>query len=307
MKTGRIFNIQRCSTEDGPGLRTTLFMKGCPMQCAWCHNPEGINAGFRIMWIESRCKGCGKCIEICPNAAIAASSDGIITDHEKCDLCGQCVAACLYNAREISGRQITVEEAVDIVKRDRIFYQKSGGGVTVSGGEACLQWEFTRDFLEICKRLSIHTALDTCGFVKTSHLETVLAHTDLVLYDLKVSAEDLHRRFTGVDIDLVLENAHAISQSGKPMWIRIPVIPGRTDSPENIAAIADIIRGLKAVERVDLLPFHRLGEAKYKGLGMAYRMEAGLGPPSKKKMALLAEIVLETVTHPIKVTWESGE
>lgn len=277
-------------------------MKGCPMRCLWCHNPEGIHPHFQIMWIESKCKGCGECIENCPNEAIIATDIGLITDLKKCRVCGQCVEVCLWNAREISGRDITVKEAVNTVKRDKIFYNKSGGGVTVSGGEACLQWEFTRDFLKSCKDQGIHTAIDTCGFVKTEILEKVLDYTDLILYDLKLADEDLHRKYTGVDFDLVVNNAKHISRSNVPMWIRIPIIPGYTDFPENIRDLAAIIKELDNVRRIDLLPYHRLGEAKYKGLGMEYPLERGLAPPSKEKMKALLKIIVDRVSPSIIVT-----
>jgi pyruvate formate lyase activating enzyme len=304
MATGRIFNIQRCATEDGPGLRTTLFFKGCSMRCIWCHNPEGIDPGFQVMWVESRCRRCGACIDVCPNGAISVTASGMLTDVGKCTVCGKCMAACLNNAREISGEEITVEEAVEVAGRDRVFYRKSEGGVTASGGEAGLQWEFVRDFFQCCREKEIHTALDTCGFVKPENLKQLLAYTDLVLYDLKHADRQRHRVYTGVDSDLVLKNARVISESAIPMWIRIPVVPGYTDSPDNIRKLSDIIRKLEAVERVDLLPYHRLGEAKYRGLGMDYRMEQGLATPAKQHMARLAEIVVGTVRAGVTVTWE---
>ncbi len=277
-------------------------MKGCPMRCIWCHNPEGINPQFQIMWIENKCKTCGQCVENCPNEAITATDDGLITDPKKCRVCGQCIEACLYNAREISGRSITVEEAVNTVKRDMIFYKKSGGGITISGGEPCLQWEFTRDFLKCCKALEIHTALDTCGFIKTEILEKILDFTDLVLYDLKLADKSLHRKYTGVDFDLVVDNAERISRLQIPMWIRIPIIPGYTDTPENIRDLAAIINGLKSVERVALLPYHRLGETKYKGLGIRYPLEKGLQSPSKEKMEELLKILTDKINPSVTAT-----
>lgn len=301
-KTAHIFNIQRCSTEDGPGLRTTLFLKGCSMRCAWCHNPEGLNPIFQIMWIESKCQRCGKCIETCPNGAISAAASGLTTDPKRCRLCGTCVDACLNNAREISGKDITVTQAVDTVIRDRIFYAKSGGGVTLSGGEACLQWEFARQFFKACKEHGIHTALDTCGFVKPEHLKSVLAYADLVLYDLKVSDPETHKKYTGVVLSPVLENAVMISSSSIPMWIRIPVIPGFTDFPENMEGLGAIIRGLSTVKRVDLLAYHRLGEAKYKGLGLRYPLAEGLASPAKEKMESLSNIIKKMLNNNVVVT-----
>jgi pyruvate formate lyase activating enzyme len=299
--TGRIFNIQRCSTEDGPGLRTTVFMKGCSMRCAWCHNPEGLNFSCRVMWIESRCQACYRCIAACPNQAIAEADGVLFTDVQRCRVCGACVQTCLNNAREVSGRDITVAQCLDTVKRDRIFYDKSGGGATLSGGEATLQWEFAREFFKACKSLKIHTALDTCGWVKAENLTAILEFTDLVLYDLKVADPLLHRKYTGAGLEPVLENARLVSGLLIPMWIRIPVIPGYTDSTENIAGLGAVIRELPAVRRVDLLPYHRLGEAKYKGLGMKYPLEEGPGSPEPGKMEALSEIISKMLDNDIMV------
>jgi pyruvate formate lyase activating enzyme len=254
------------------------------------------------MWIESKCKGCGECVRNCPNQAITATDKGLKLDAKKCKVCGQCIEVCSHNAREISGRDITIEEAVNIAKRDQIFYKKSGGGVTVSGGEACLQWEFTRDFFKGSADLGIHTALDTCGFVRTDILEEVLKFTTLVLYDFKLADKDLHRKYTGADVGLVLENAKHISRLKVPMWLRIPIIPGYTDSLENIRSLADIVKDLDAVERIDLLPYHRLGESKYKGLGIEYPLKEGLSSPSREKMEELLGIITDAVNPCITVT-----
>jgi len=242
-------------------------------------------------------------MEICPGGAIAAVESGLITDPARCRLCGACVDACLNNAREISGKDITVAQAFDTVKRDRIFYAKSGGGVTLSGGEACLQWEFALEFFKACKAAKIHTALDTCGFVKPANLKSVLEFSDLVLYDLKVADPAVHKKYTGVDLAPVLKNARCISDLLIPMWIRIPVIPGYTDSPENIAGLGVIIRELSAVQRVDLLPYHRLGEDKYKGLGLVYPMEEGTASPVKEKMEALSKIISKMLNNNVEIVY----
>jgi len=290
MKKGLIFNIQRFSTEDGPGIRTTVFMKGCPLRCIWCHNPEGLNSYPEIMWYESKCIGCGECVRSCPNKAIIATSKGLITEREKCQSCGKCTEVCPSGAREMVGRFFTVEEVVRDVKKDKIFYDKSGGGVTISGGEPCLQWEFIRDLLRECKNIGIHTALDTSGYVKWEILSKILVFSDLVLYDLKLVDEVKHQEYTGVKSRLIWDNVKKISQLGLPIWIRIPIIPGYTDDVKNIRALAEIIKELENIERIDLLPYHRLGEAKYKRLGLKYPLE-GLEPPSEEEMEEFRKIM----------------
>jgi len=273
MKKALISNIQKFSTEDGPGIRTTVFFKGCPLKCIWCHNPEGIGFYPEIMWDEDKCIRCGECIKKCPNKAIKIINNYLITDKKMCSGCGRCVDVCPVGTRELVGKYITLREIVNEVKKDKIFYDKSGGGVTVSGGEPCLQWEFTRDLLRECKNLGIHTALDTSGYVEWSALEEILVFTDLVLYDLKLADEIEHKKYTGVKNQLILSNIKKVSKQGVPIWIRIPIIPRCTDSIENIMALKEIIKKLNNVEKIDLLVYHTLGVAKYKRLGLKYLLE----------------------------------
>jgi len=290
MKKGFIFNIQRFSTEDGPGIRTTVFMKGCPLRCIWCHNPEGLNSYPEIMWYKNKCIGCEECVRNCPNNAIIATSEGLITNRKKCQRCGRCAEVCPSGAREMIGRYFTIEEVMREVKKDKIFYSKSGGGVTVSGGEPCLQWESTKDLLRECKTIGIHTALDTSGYVEWKILYEILIFTDLVLYDLKLVDEVKHQKYTGKKPRLVLDNLKKISQLALPIWIRVPIIPGFTDDVENIRELAEVIKEVKNVERIDLLPYHRLGEAKYKSLGLEYLLDS-LGPISDDKMEKFHKIL----------------
>jgi pyruvate formate lyase activating enzyme len=289
---GLIFNIQRFSTEDGPGIRTTVFMKGCPLHCLWCHNVEGISTSPEIVWHDTKCIGCLSCIEACPNHAITQTPQGLVTDRKKCRACGKCAEGCAARARELIGKRVTVEEVFNEVSKDRVFYETSGGGVTASGGEPTLQPDFVRELLAGCKSSGIQTALDTCGYVIWKTLKEILRYTDLVLYDLKLTNQEEHREYTGVRSELIWENARKIAESGKPMWVRTPVIPSYTDSVENIRAIADLCAKLGNVERLDLLPYHSLGEPKYKKLGLKYALQ-GLQPPEKNAMERLKQAARE--------------
>jgi pyruvate formate lyase activating enzyme len=290
---GVIFNIQRFSTEDGPGIRTTVFMKGCPLHCLWCHNVEGINPKPEIVWHDTRCIGCLSCIEACPNKAILKSPGGLVTDREKCTACGKCAEACTAKSRELIGKTVTVEDVFDEVIRDRVFYDTSSGGVTASGGEPTAQPDFVANLFSKCNSIGIHTALDTCGYVKWQALERVLEFTDLVLYDLKEIDPRRHEKHTGVSPVLIWENARRIAELGKPMWVRTPIVPGYTDTEENIREIAELCEDLGNVMRLDLLPYHRFGEPKYKRLGLDYEL-AGLQPPTKEHMEKLKKVAQQT-------------
>lgn len=285
-----IFNIQRFSTEDGPGIRTTVFFKGCPLNCSWCHNPEGISKGFEIVWLEARCIGCGDCLVNCPNGAIKREFSVLETDRTKCDTCGKCADVCPANARELIGRMVSVDDLVKEVEKDRVFYETSGGGVTVSGGDPCMQATFVEKFLKACRHANLHTALDSSGCCPSEVMEKVAAHADMILYDLKLYDSQRHKRLTGVSNELIIENLHHLVAAGKRIWVRIPIIPGCTDDKDNIEGIGRILRPLKAVERIDLLGYHKLAEDKYRRLYKPYPM-SGAESPSDEMMLQCADIL----------------
>ena len=269
---GWIFDIQRYSINDGPGIRTTVFFKGCPLTCLWCDNPESQYQFPQLFFFDSLCVRCYRCVPVCPTGATTVDSDGAIQiNRELCKACGACVEACLSEARAVSGKLMTVDEVLEVVKKDTLFYRNSGGGVTASGGEATAQPEFLLALFKRCQESGIHTTLDTCGYVRWEVLERILEYTDLVLFDIKHMDPIRHIELTRVDNKLILQNAERIVQRGKPLRMRMPLIPGCNDSGENIRATAEFIHGL-GIEEVDVLPYHQLGASKYERLGRVYEL-----------------------------------
>jgi pyruvate formate lyase activating enzyme len=288
MQTGLVFNLQRYSIHDGPGIRTTVFLKGCPLCCAWCHNPEGMSPRPEIVVVESRCAGCGECRRACPFGVSLGGEGALPTHHEQCQLCGACVEACPTGARQMIGRTMNVPEVLQEILKDRLFYESSGGGVTCSGGEPLLQPHFLCALLEACRAHRLHTALDTTGFGCTEHLLAAAALSDLVLYDLKVFDETRHRTLTGVSNRGIRENLKALDRVHRNVWIRLPVVPGFNDDLAELKQIAEFVAGLRSVTLVNLLPFHRTALHKWQRLGLVHSLE-GVQAPSAEFMERAAE------------------
>lgn len=288
---GLIFNIQRFSIHDGPGIRTTVFMKGCPLSCRWCSNPESMSGRPQLMVRDVKCAVCGACVEVCPEKAISLTAEhGRRIDWDSCTQCLECVPACLYEALTAVGRYADVGEVVQEVIRDEVFYKNSGGGVTLSGGEPMIQYEFVRDLLAACKEQGLHTALDTTGFAPEDHFAGVLPYIDLVLFDLKQLDPEKHLEYTGVDNDLILKNGRFIAGKVRT-WFRIPLIEGFNDSPDQMRVIAEMAKEL-GVEKISLLPYHEGGMSKAAQIGRTYQMNEARAP-EEERIQELKDIALE--------------
>ncbi|MCK4507453.1 MAG: glycyl-radical enzyme activating protein [Desulfuromonadales bacterium] len=265
---GLVFDIKRYSINDGPGIRVTIFLKGCPLNCQWCHNPESISPKIQKLFTASKCIGCEACCRVCPVQACRLTPEGIITDDSLCTLCGKCAEVCPTLATEMSGCYRSVDELLEIVEKERPFFDQSGGGVTFSGGEPLLYPDFLIEILDACGKQQIHRAIDTSGFVKTATLLKVAKHTDLFLYDLKMIDAEKHKRYTGVDNQLILENLKILAESGAAIRVRIPLVGGVNDDDVSIEAAAAFVAGLSGERKpVDLLPFHDVAKGKDMKLG----------------------------------------
>lgn len=280
---GMIFDIKRYAIHDGPGIRTTVFFKGCTLRCQWCHNPEGIENEPEIMIRAERCaKECWDCISVCPQRAIKKKGKVIEIDPADCDLCGICEEACMYEAVELVGREAKVQDILDEIKRDRIFYDESKGGVTFSGGEPLAQPDFLLALLTELNKRDIHTAVDTSGFAPFDLLEKVSQKADLILFDLKIMDDEKHQRFTGESNSLILENLRKLTQNGKKIIIRVPVLGGVNDDDENIQKMAEFLRSCGGIQEINLLPYHKGGEEKRRRLNKPYSSIDFRAPSSQR-------------------------
>lgn len=287
---GKIFNIMKYSIHDGPGIRTTVFLKGCPLSCWWCHNPESQGAKEQLMLFPNRCIGCKACIDACKYNAIKEVDSVIYTDKKRCTDCGDCTVECYPEAREMAGKTMTVSEVVDKILRDKDFYQQSKGGVTFSGGEPLMQPSFLIMLLSEMKKLGIHTTVDTSGFASKETIEEVSPLVDLFLYDLKDMDTAKHQRYTGVSNQVILENLKYITDIGREVIIRIPIIPEINNSQEDLEAFRDFIRTLNNIKQVALLPYHKIGQEKYNRLGKPYKMP-DIQEPTQEEMQIAVQII----------------
>jgi pyruvate formate lyase activating enzyme len=312
-KTGTVLDIQRMSTEDGPGIRTTVFMKGCSLKCGWCHNPESISPRPQVHWLDTRCIGCHTCADVCKQEALSVSDQGVAIDRGRCIGCGDCVEECPSTALEMLGAEWAVDDLAAEVMKDRAYYDKSGGGVTLSGGEPVLQSSFVTALLKRLRGEGVHIALDTCGRYAFDRVEPLLPYTVLVLYDLKTVDAARHQALTGYSNKKILDNLVRIAGSvrsqvyPRELWIRTPIIPGATDDKETIASIGRFMaeKLAKTVTRWELCAFNNLCRDKYDRLGLAWPY-ADSNLMESRDMEALAETARQSGVDPAIVQWSGA-
>lgn len=289
---GIIFDIQHYSVYDGPGIRTCVFLKGCPLHCAWCHNPESQKPRAEISYFADRCAGCGRCVDACPNEAITLTKEGVVRDDERCTVCAKCVAACENGAMEKIGKEVGAEEIAEIVAGDKPFYDNSGGGVTISGGEPTMQAEFLFSLLQSLKDRGIHTAVETCGCFKEALIPELIDLTDLFLFDIKHMNQQMHKKFTGVANQKILSNfekIHARAGSGR-IIPRVPLIPGFNSDPDSIDEIITFLKQIRYKGPVHLMPYNKMAKTKYEKIGKGHLYQDMGELPDEKIDAIIKDM-----------------
>ncbi|MDX2111054.1 MAG: glycyl-radical enzyme activating protein [Verrucomicrobiota bacterium] len=270
--TGMVFAIERCSLNDGPGIRTTVFLKGCPLRCQWCHNPESVSMRPELYFLHERCILCGHCAEVCTQGCHLVSPAGHEIDRTNCTTCGACVEACPVAALEIKGRPMEVDDIMAVVEKDRCYYESSGGGLTISGGEPLFQFAFTQRLLESAKTANLHTCVETSAFAPVEHLLALVPLVDLFLIDWKETDPERHKQFTGVENSRIRSNILALDKAGARIRLRCPLIPGYNDSNEHSQGIKQLAAELRNLVGIDIMPFHPMGRAKNDRLGKSQSM-----------------------------------
>lgn len=299
MPDGLVFDVKRYAINDGPGIRVTIFLKGCPLACRWCHNPEGISPQVQKMYVASKCIGCQECVKVCPVQACELTPDGIVTDADLCEVCGQCAEVCPALATEMSGRYESVADLLKVIEAERPFFEESGGGVTFSGGEPLLYPKFLKQMLDACGELGIHRTVDTSGLTSKNTLLDVARRTDLFLYDLKLMDSARHREWTGAGNKKILGNLRALAETNANIHIRVPLIGGVNTDAENIEATAAFVATLPGAPKpVNLLPYHDVAKGKAAKLGQPYEP----GPMTEPTAENLQRIVMCFETHGLVAT-----
>ena len=282
--TGLIFEIQRYSIHDGPGIRTTVFLKGCPLRCAWCHNPESISPKMELSFLPARCIGCGYCFRACSRNAHVTSAGKHVLERDRCAACGTCATECYAGALEAVGRRISVEEALREVLKDKPFYETSGGGMTLSGGEPLMQIEFTEALLKAAKAVGLNCCIETCGFAPLDRLELVRPLVDLFLFDIKETDAARHEEFTGVPNDPILANLRRLHAAGAQVIVRLPIVPGYNDRADHFDAVGALCREMPGLKGVEVMPYHRLGDSKVERMGHSPATRPTVTPPEPQEV-----------------------
>lgn len=288
-----VINIQKYSIHDGDGIRTTVFFKGCPLSCLWCHNPESQRFQKEVLYNAEKCVGCFACVQDCPQKAIHPGGGFVLTDCKRCSACGVCTESCLYEAREIAGKTYEVNELIRELEKDRMFYEQSGGGITLSGGEVMAQpMEYLEELVTRLHRLGYHIAVDTCGYAPYERFERILPYVDLFLYDIKAMDHEKHKELTGVGNALILENLKKLSNAGANIYLRLPLVEGKNAADDDVLAIIDFLKaGGIRVGQINLLPYHNTGKSKYARLNRAYE-DDGMKTPPPERMEQLRQLFL---------------
>ena len=294
---GRIFDVQSFSIHDGPGIRTTVFLKGCPLRCLWCHNPESMERQGTVGYVAHKCISCGQCVLACEHGGHVISDDGHVYLRENCVRCGVCLPGCPTGALEMAGKDVTAGWVIDQVEKDRMFYERSGGGITLSGGEPLMQPEFTTAIYEIAREQGLHRVLDTSGLAEWNVAEPIFRMVDLVLFDMKAAKSHVHRELTGVPNERILANLDRLLalDEGATVWLRVPLIPDVNSKPGMMEDLADLVAGLDGngkLEGVYIMPYHRLAESKYQQFGKEYTL-AGLAPPTQEELDRVTAVFAE--------------